>query len=87
LEEPENGVHPQAIQAILQSLSSTYDSQLLLSSHSPVVLANVSLDNIICARLNESGSAEIVNGRNHPQPEDWKGQIDLGSLFATGVLG
>jgi energy-coupling factor transporter ATP-binding protein EcfA2 len=38
-EEPENGIHPRAIEAVLQSLSSMYDSQVWVSSHSPVVLA------------------------------------------------
>ena len=87
LEEPENGIHPRAIAAVLQSLSSVYDSQLLISSHSPVVLANSNLSQIICARLNDNGSASIVIGADHPQLKDWKGQVDLGALLAAGVLG
>jgi predicted ATPase len=87
IEEPENGVHPQAIESILQSLSSAYNSQVLVSSHSPIVMANSSLDNILCARLNKNGAASIIKGREHPRLVDWKGQIDLGALFATGVLG
>ena len=87
LEEPENGIHPRAIEAVLQSLSSAYDSQLLISSHSPVVLANSELDQILCARLDANGAASIISGSQHPQLEAWKGQIDLGALFAAGVLG
>jgi len=87
LEEPENGIHPQAIEAVLQSLSSAYDSQILISSHSPVVLANVNLDQVICTRLNKDGSATIIPGNDHPQLKEWKGRIDIGSLFAAGVLG
>ena len=86
-EEPENGIHPRAIETVLQSLSSVYDSQVLVSSHSPVVLAQSKLDQILCARLAENGSATIVPGINHPQLKDWQGQIDLGALFAAGVLG
>ena len=33
-EEPENGVHPRAIEAILQALTSLYDSQVWISTHS-----------------------------------------------------
>jgi predicted ATPase len=87
IEEPENGVHPQAIESILQSLSSAYNSQVLVSSHSPIVMANSSLDNILCARLDKSGAASMLKGREHPRLVDWKGQIDLGALFAAGVLG
>jgi ABC-type branched-subunit amino acid transport system ATPase component len=87
LEEPENGIHPRAIEAVLQSLSSAYDSQLLISSHSPVVLANSDLNQILCSRLNGNGAATIVAGVDHPQLKDWKGQVDLGALFAAGVLG
>jgi predicted ATPase len=86
LEEPENGIHPRAIEAVLQSLSSAYDSQLLVSSHSPVVLANSELSHILCARLDENGAASIVAGSKHPRLKDWKGRIDLGALLATGVL-
>jgi hypothetical protein len=87
LEEPETGIHPQAIEAILQSLSSAYESQMLISSHSPIVLANASLSQVICARLDPGGAASMISGREHPQLKEWKGRIDLGALLATGVLG
>lgn len=87
LEEPENGIHPRAIEAVLQSLSSAYDAQLFISTHSPVVLANSELDQILCSRLEANGAATIIPGTAHPQLRDWKGQVDLGALFAAGVLG
>jgi predicted ATPase len=87
LEEPENGIHPQAIEAVLQSLSSAYDSQILVSSHSPIVLANGNLEQVICSRLNKDGAATIIPGYDHPQLKEWKGRVDLGALFAAGVLG
>lgn len=86
-EEPENGIHPRAIEAVLQSLSSMYDSQVWVSSHSPVVLARAKLDQLLCARLAAEGGVEMVAGTNHPRLQEWRGGIDLGSLFAAGVLG
>jgi energy-coupling factor transporter ATP-binding protein EcfA2 len=86
-EEPENGIHPGAIEAILESLSSLYDSQVWVSSHSPVVLASTRLDQLLCARLTASGGVELVAGNDHPRLKDWHGAIDLGSLFAAGILG
>lgn len=86
-EEPENGIHPRAIEAVLQSLSSMYDSQVWVSSHSPVVLARAKLDQLLCARLADEGGVEMVAGTDHPRLQEWRGGIDLGSLFAAGVLG
>lgn len=86
-EEPENGIHPRAIEAVLQSLSSMYDSQVWVSSHSPVVLARAKLDQLLCARLVSEGGVEMVPGTDHPRLQEWRGGIDLGSLFAAGVLG
>jgi predicted ATPase len=86
-EEPENGIHPRAIEAVLQSLSSMYDSQVWVSSHSPVVLARAKLDQLLCARLSNEGGVDMVAGIDHPRLQEWRGGIDLGSLFAAGVLG
>ena len=86
-EEPENGIHPRAIEAVLQSLSSMYDSQVWVSSHSPVVLARAKLDQLLCARVEDEGGVEMVAGPDHPRLQEWRGGIDLGSLFAAGVLG
>jgi len=86
-EEPENGIHPSAIEAILQSLSSLYDSQVWASSHSPVVLASCSRSQLLCARQTPSGGVTVVAGHEHPRLKDWQGGIDLGSLFAAGILG
>lgn len=87
VEEPENGIHPRAVETVLQSLESMYDSQVWVASHSPVVLAHTDLDHVLCARLSSEGAAEVVPGRAHPRLADWQGRIDLGSLFAAGVLG
>jgi predicted ATPase len=86
-EEPENGVHPRAIEAILQVLTSLYDSQVWISTHSPVVLAQTDVANVLCACIGDDGAVEMVAGPQHPRLKDWQGELDLGSLFAAGVLG
>ncbi len=86
LEEPENGLHPYAIEAILQSLNSLYDSQVLLSTHSPMVLAHTKLSSVIVMQSENSGEKYAIAGDNHPRLQGWRGEIDLGSLFAAGVL-
>lgn len=86
-EEPETGIHPRAIETVLQSLSSMYHSQVLISTHSPVVLAHTKLQQLLCARIVDHGAVEMVPGPNHPRLKEWHGSADLGNLFAAGVLG
>lgn len=87
IEEPENGIHPGAIETLFQSLSSVYDAQILLASHSPVILSQARLDQILCFQKTESGATDIVAGPQHPALKDWRGQPNLDVVFASGVLG
>jgi predicted ATPase len=86
VEEPENGVHPKAIQAITEALGSVGKAQVWLSSHSPVLLANVKPENVLCLSQSAEGSVSAIPGAQHPGLVDWKGGVDLGTLFAAGVL-
>jgi predicted ATPase len=86
VEEPENSIHPQAIEAVMQSLCTLYESQVMVSTHSPIVLADRTLSELITTRIERSGEATVVPGPEHPRLIAWKGAIDLGSLFATGVF-
>jgi predicted ATPase len=85
-EEPENGIHPRAIETVMQSLASITGAQVLVSTHSPIVLADTSLDDVLAARLDRKGAVTVVPGPRHPRLEQWQGGIDLGALFAAGVL-
>lgn len=87
IEEPENGIHPRAIESMFQSLSSAYDAQILIASHSPVLLSIADVKNILCFAKTESGATDIVRGSNHPALRDWKHETNLAELFAAGVLG
>ncbi|MCB9236097.1 MAG: AAA family ATPase [Bacteroidia bacterium] len=87
IEEPENGIHPKAVETVFQALSNTYDAQILVASHSPTLLSMVSLDQLLCFSKNSLGETDIVRGKNHPILNDWQKEIDLGLLFAGGILG
>lgn len=87
IEEPENGIHPRAMETVLQSLSSMYQSQVLLATHSPVALNIVSPQDILCFAKDGNGATDIVSGDQHPALRDWQlGEPDLGILFASGIL-
>lgn len=87
IEEPENGIHPSAVATAYASLSAMYHSQALLATHSTVVLNNAHTDDVLCFAKSADGATDIVLGSEHPMLRDWQGQVDLGTLFAAGVLG
>ncbi|MFN0122195.1 MAG: methylation-associated defense system AAA family ATPase MAD3 [Blastocatellia bacterium] len=87
IEEPENGIHPRAVETMFQSLSSVYKAQMLLATHSPVILNLAEARSVLCFAKNEEGATDIVAGDLHPNLQNWKGETSLGVLFAGGVLG
>lgn len=87
IEEPENGIHPRAIETVYQSLSSVYDAQILMATHSPVLLGISDAENILCFAKTQDGITDIVAGNLHPALKKWQGETTLGELFAAGVLG
>jgi predicted ATP-dependent endonuclease of OLD family len=68
-------------------LSSVYDSQVLLATHSPVILGIAELDKVLCFSKTQEGATAILPGDQHPALQNWHGEVNLGTLFAAGVLG
>lgn len=87
IEEPENGIHPRAVETMFQSLASVYDAQMLLATHSPVILNVADADKVLCFAKTAEGATDIVLGRDHPRLREWRGETNLGTLLAAGVLG
>ncbi len=86
IEEPENGLHPLAIESVFQSLSSVYQNQILLATHSPAILRLAEPKDILCFSRTDSGAVDIVQGENHPKLKNWRKEVDLATLHAAGVL-
>ena len=86
VEEPENGVHPSALETIYKSLSSVYEAQVLVASHSPVLLGMALPEQLLCFSTGPDGT-QIVRGSEHPALQDWRGEVSLGTLVASGILG
>ncbi len=87
IEEPENGIHPRAVKTLFQSLSSVYDAQILIATHSPVILSVVEPNHVLCFKKTSNGATDIVSGHEHPALRTWRGETNLSMLFASGVLG
>ncbi len=86
IEEPENGLHPRAIETAYQSLSSVYDAQVLMATHSPLFVRLTKPSEVLCFSKTSEGATDIIAGDQHPELADWHGGVDLGTLFASGVL-
>ena len=86
IEEPENGIHPRAVETVYQSLSSVYGAQILLATHSPVILSIANVKQVLCFKKTARGATDIVLGAEHPALRDWRGEVNLGELYAGGVL-
>jgi len=87
IEEPENGIHPRAVETVVQSLSSVYGAQVLIATHSPVVVSQAEPAQILCFARGADGATDLIPGNEHPRLQEWKGAVDLGTLLASGVLG
>jgi len=87
IEEPENGIHPKAIEAVFKALSSVYNSQVFLATHSPLILALAEPENLLVFAQSPGGVTSVVNGSRHPMLRDWQREPSLETLFAAGVLG
>lgn len=87
IEEAENGIHPRAVETVFQSLSSVYGAQVLLATHSPVILSIAEPSQVLCFAKTTEGATDIVRGSEHPRLKEWKHEIDMGTLLASGVLG
>jgi predicted ATPase len=86
IEEPENGIHPRIVELVVQSLKSVYSGQVLVASHSPVLLAAVDPEDVLCFSKSNEGATDVVNGLAHPALRDWQGEETLGTLLAAGIL-
>ena len=87
VEEPEDGVHPLALDPIYDSLSSVYHGQVLVTTHSPTFLGLARPEEALCFARTADGAIDVVRGTDHPHLKDWHGTADMSLLFAKGVIG
>lgn len=85
VEEPENGVHPRAIEAVYEALSAAPRLQVIVATHSPVLLGIVPPRDLLCF-VHDGAETQIIAGVDHPLLRDWRREVDLGTLFASCVL-
>ncbi len=86
LEEPENGIHPMAIEYACQALSAVRGPQIFVASHSPTLLRCVELDQVLCFGHDSGRGTVIVRGDKHWRLREWRGSVDDTVFWATDIL-
>lgn len=93
IEQPEDGVHPKGISDLVEAFqvhTRNMDGardQVWVSTHSPILLAEVPLRNIVILTADKYEGSRAIRGDEHPRLADWQGSVNPGKLFASGVLG
>jgi hypothetical protein len=85
-EEPENGIHPKAIEIVMDAIQSIPNAQTFVTTHSPMIIQQAGLESLL---LFSKVDKEIVveHGRDNQVLRDWDGVPDLGTVIASRVLG
>ena len=86
LEEPENGIHPMAIEYAYQALSAVRDAQVFIASHSPTLLRCVEIDQVLCFAHDPAKGTVIVHGDEHPRLREWRGSVGDAVFWAADIL-
>ncbi len=86
IEEPENGLHPLAIQAVFDALSQMHTMQVFIATHSPVFLASTTMDQALVFRRSPNGTSQILRGAEVEAMKAWQHNVRLSEVFSTGVL-
>jgi len=87
IEDPENGLHPLAIQVVHEALSRPpANVQVLCATHSPIFLAQTDLEHVLVFRRSADGSSIVRRASEIPELKEWTGRVSLADLFVTGVL-
>ncbi len=85
VEEPENAVHPHALELIVGSLRSIPQAQVLLTTHSPLVVDLVGKEPLLIFHKHD-GAVQIQTADQHAALQNWDGSPMLSALFSAGYL-
>jgi predicted ATPase len=85
IDEPELGLHPEAI-AILAELiqSAAKKTQLVVATQSPLLLNEFSIEDIVV--VNRKGGQSTFERLNHSDYNEWLEEYSVGELWAKNVI-
>lgn len=88
IDEPEIGLHPDMTNTIAQAIKDTtlHGSQIIIATHSPLLLNSFELNDILVFEKNNNNSS-IVSRKTEDDFEDWDEDFLVGQMWLRGELG
>ena len=87
IDEPERGLHPDMIRSVAEMIkSAAKDSQLIIATHSPHLLNQFDLDDVLVFEKNEE-NASFVKKLSDSDFSDYDGDLLPGQLWLNGEIG
>jgi predicted ATPase len=91
IEEPERNIHPDLISKLvdmIKDLSERMEKQILLTTHNPLFVKNVDVENLLFVTRNEDGFSEILCPSEMEEVQAFlKNEIGIDELFIQNLLG
>jgi energy-coupling factor transporter ATP-binding protein EcfA2 len=87
IEEPENCLHPKALNILLSYLKQkASDIQILITTHSPFIINKINPEDVTVARVKDDGTThfEKINNIRELHRKLRKGYINFGDMLETG---
>lgn len=87
IDEPERGLHPDMIRSVAEMIkSAAQNSQLIIATHSPHLLNQFDLDDVIVFEKDEANST-LIKKLSDSDFSDYDGQLLPGQLWLNGEIG
>lgn len=88
IDEPEIGLHPDMINTIAKAIKESANSkaQLIIATHSALLLNSFDLNDILVFEKNEENNS-IVSRKTEDDFEDWDDEFLVGQMWLEGEIG
>lgn len=90
LDEPETSLHPHAIAELARAVeeaTSTWQKQVMLSTHSPVLMSQFAPEHVVLVEPDDRGAATFRRVSDIEEIQDLVQEYALGSLFMAEAVG
>lgn len=88
-DEPETSLHPFAISVLAEAIKQAaekWNKQILIATHSPVLISQFDLKDIVAAELDEDNSTRMRRVSDMPELADLLEEYAAGSLYMSEML-
>lgn len=87
IEEPERNIHPGILSNLIQLMDeSSDDNQVIITTHNPIILDHVGLENILIITRKTNGESRIIKPENHEEVMKFKNIMSMKDLMTQNLL-